>query len=328
MSTIQYNRAIRKIIVAFGNLFDSIPLVRYNSDNSEAERMIVPIVYAAKELYVKRLEEDLDLDKKVQTTLPRLSYEMTGLRYDPDRKQNTNIKNFTQTASGVVAQNNPVPYDFDFSLYLYTRNIEDAHQILEYVLPYFTPDYTLRVNMIPEMGIIKEVPILLENITSDIRYEGDRNSDTRVVIWTLDFKVKGFIFGKTSTVDVIKTSITNVLNNITADDIVVFNMKSPGIGEYQIGEVVYQGFSYQAATATAKVTAWSNGVLHLSNINGNFVSSHPIIGSKTNANYIFNNYVYNPNTQYANIVVTANTSVANANLYTYHTVITENKLTQ
>ena len=90
MSTIQYNRAIRKIIVAFGNLFDSIPLVRYNSDNSEAERMIVPIVYAAKELYVKRLEEDLDLDKKVQTTLPRLSYEMTGLRYDPDRKQNTN----------------------------------------------------------------------------------------------------------------------------------------------------------------------------------------------------------------------------------------------
>jgi hypothetical protein len=181
MSSIQYNRAIRKIIVAFGNLFDSIPLVRYNPDNTEAERVIVPIVYAAKELYVKRLEEDLTLDKKVQTTLPRFSFEMTGLRYDPDRKQNTNIRNFSQTSSGVIAQYNPVPYDFDFSLFLYTRNIEDAHQILEYVLPFFTPDYTLKVNMVPEMGIVKDIPILLEDISSDIRYEGDRNSETRVV---------------------------------------------------------------------------------------------------------------------------------------------------
>jgi len=326
MSTIQYNRVIRKLIVAFGNLFDSIPMVKYEADNSEAERIIVPITYAAKELYVKRLEDDLTLDKKVQTTLPRFSFEMTGLSYNNDRKQNTNIRNFAQQTDGVIAQYNPVPYDFDFSLYLYTRNIEDAHQILEYILPYFTPDYTLKLNLIPEMGIVKEIPIILNDITSDITYEGNRDSETRIVIWTLNFKVKGFIFGKTSTVNVIKTSITNILNNITQDDVVAFNMTTPGIGTYQIGEAVYQGFSYQTATATAKVVSWNNNVLHLTNVNGNFISSQPIYSINSHANYVFDSY--NPagmsNQNIVRITSQVNPANANANsLYTTNTSIIE-----
>ena len=215
MSAIQYNKAIRKIIVAFGNLFDSIPLVRYNSDNSEAERIIVPIVYAAKELYVKRLEEDLDLDKKVQTTLPRFSYEMTGFNYDSTRKLNTNIKNFHQGVSGVSSQFNPVPYNFDFNLYLYTRNIEDATQILEHIIPYFTPDYTVKVNMIPEIGMVKEVPIILDSADHEIIYEGPREQDVRTVIWTLKFTMKAFIFGRVSSGNVITQSITNTYDTVT-----------------------------------------------------------------------------------------------------------------
>ena len=180
--------------------------------------------------------------------------------------------------------------------------------------------------MIPEMGIVKEVPILLENISSDIRYEGDRNSDTRVVIWTLDFKVKGFIFGKTSTTNVIKTSITNVLNNITTDDIVVFNMKSPGIGEYQIGEIVYQGFSYQMSTATAKVIAWHNNILHLTNVNGHFVSEQPIYSVNSHTNYVFDNYNPAGLTNQTIVVMTSSVNPANANassLYTTNTSIVE-----
>ena len=112
MANVFYNRVMRKLVVGFGNLFDNITLVRYNADNTEAERFIVPIAYAAKELYVQRLQGDPNLDKKVQMTLPRLSYEMTGLKYDSARKQNTNIKNFaTVTGGGVVGQFNPVPYD-------------------------------------------------------------------------------------------------------------------------------------------------------------------------------------------------------------------------
>lgn len=326
MSAIQYNRVIRKIIVAFGNLFDSIPLVKYNSDNTEAERVMVPIAYAAKELYVKRLEEDLTLDKKVQTTLPRLSFEMTGLSYNNDRKQNTNIRNFAQTTDGVISQYNPVPYDFDFNLYLYTRNIEDAHQILEHILPYFTPDYTLKLNLIPEMGIVKEIPIILNDISSDITYEGNRDSETRIVIWTLNFKVKGFIFGKSSSAKVIKTSITNILNDITPEDIVAFNMTVPGIGTYQIGETVYQGHSYHTASATAQVVGWNNNILLLKNVSGHFVSQEPIYSINSNANYVFDSY--NPagtnNQMYVRLTSFVNPANANASsLYTTNTSIIE-----
>jgi hypothetical protein len=96
MAVTNQNRIIRKIIVAFGNLFNNITLVRYNENQTEQERFLVPITYAPKELYVQRLEADIDLSKKVQMTLPRMSYEMMGMSYDSSRKQNTNVKNFAQ----------------------------------------------------------------------------------------------------------------------------------------------------------------------------------------------------------------------------------------
>ena len=326
MSTPQYNRVIRKMVVGFGNLFNDITLVRYNPDASEAERFVIPIAYATKERYVMRLEDDLDLDKKVQVALPRLSFEMTGLSYDSSRKQNTNVKNFAQTGSGVIAQYNPVPYNFDFSLYLYVRNIEDATQVLEHIIPYFTPDYTIKLNLIPEMGIVKEIPVILNNTSHEILYEGNRDQETRMIIWTLNFTVKGFIYGKTSTSSIIKTSITNILNDISENDTVVFNMTVPGIGNYQIGEIVYQGFSYATSTATARVVAWNNGALHLTSINGNFVSSSPIYGVNTNASYQFSTYNLAgvvPE-RYVQIITTPNPNTAMANsLYTFTTQIQE-----
>ena len=173
MAAIEYNRIIRKLVIGFGNLFNDITLVRYNPDESEAERFLIPIAYATKERYVMRLEDDFTLDKKVQVALPRFSFEMTGLNYDASRKQNTNVKNFSNSTSGVVSQYNPVPYNFNFKLYLYVRNIEDATQVLEHIIPYFTPDYTMKLNLVPEMGIIKEVPVILNNADHEIIYEGE-----------------------------------------------------------------------------------------------------------------------------------------------------------
>jgi len=291
MTNTQYNRVIRKIIVAFGDLFDNITLVRYAEDLSEYERVIVPIAYASKERYVMRIQADPDLDKKVMMTLPRFSYEMNGISYDASRKQNTNIKAFAQTPQGVISQYNPVPYNFDFSLYLYVRNIEDGTQIIEHILPYFTPDYTIKVNLIPEMGIVKELPIVLNSTQYEVDYEGDRDHDTRSVIWTLNFTVKGFIFGKTSDTGLILNSITNILTNIVSTDVVKFNLDSGGTGTYQEGELVYQGYSPGTATATARVVYFNNvPMLHLNDITGNFVSNLPIIGLKSNATYYFISY--------------------------------------
>jgi hypothetical protein len=326
MANTFYNNIIRKMVVGFGNIFNDITLVRYNPDETEAERVLVPIVYAPKELYVKRLEEDPTLGKKVQLTLPRLSFELTGFNYDASRKLNTNVKQFSQTSNGLVSQYNPVPYNFDFALYLYVRNIADGTQIVEHILSYFTPDYTIKLNLIPEMGIVKEIPVVLNATNQDIDYEGDWTRGTRNIIWTLNFTVKGYIFGKVSQSSVIKTATTNILNQISPTDTVVFNMTTPGYGEYQIGEIVYQGYSPEFATASAKVISWNNNELHLSKINGNFEVDKPIHSSSTNTNYIINSYNLAGNipTKYVDIVVTPNPANANvASNWTANTVITE-----
>ena len=207
-----YSKIIRKITTGFSELFSNITLVRYNPDDTEQERFIVPIAHATKELYVMRLEADPDLDKIVQMTLPRLSFEMNGLTYDATRKQNTNIKNFAETPNGAISQYMQVPYNLDFSLYLYVRNIEDGTQIIEHILPYFTPDYTIKINLIPEMGMIKEIPIILNSTEYEINYEGDRNSDTRMIIWTLNFTAKAFLYRDTSNVGLIKHTTANIHN--------------------------------------------------------------------------------------------------------------------
>ncbi len=327
MSTPTYNRAIRKYVVGFGNLFNNITLVRYNPNQTEQERVLVPIIYATKELYVARLEGDPDLSKKIQVALPRMSFEMSGLEYDSARKLNTNSRTFAQTTQGVVSQYNPVPYNLDFNLYLYVRNIEDGTQIIEHILPFFTPDYTLKLNMVPELGIVKEVPVILNSATHDIVYEGDMNSETRMIIWTLNFTVKGYIFGKISdTGGVIKTSITNILSSISSTDNVVFNMNNGGQGTYKTGEIVYQGYSIGTATAQAKVISFVNNTLRLTDVTGNFVSSQEIVGLSTNAQWIFNsfNVLSTETANLATIIVTPNPLNAEANsAYTYNTTITE-----
>jgi len=294
MST--YNRVIRKLVVGFGNLFDSITLYRFKPDLTESERFIVPIAYASKERYVMRLEEDLNLDKKVQLTLPRMSFEMAGLSYDSSRKQNTNIKNFSGTPpSGILSQYNPVPYNFDFNLYIYVRNIEDGTQIIEHILPFFTPDYTIKLNLIPEMGIIKEVPVILNSTQHEITYEGGRENETRMIVWTLNFTVKGFIFGKVTETSVINRAFVSVYNLVSQEEVIEFYMNlDSGYGTYKVGEKVYQGYTPDDATATGMVVQFTDNVLRLKELTGNFVSDKPIYGINTLANYNFTSYNLNP----------------------------------
>lgn len=286
-----YNKIIRKMVVGFGDLFNDIDLIRYNPDGSEAQRQKVPLAYATKERYVMRLQEDPEIDKKVQITLPRMSFEFNGLSYDSSRKQNTNIKNFAPSSDSdtILSQYNPVPYDFSFSLYIYVRNIEDGTQIIEHILPYFTPDYTIRLNLIPELGIIKEVPVHLKDTQYEVTYEGPSSNETRIIIWTLNFTVKGFVYGPISEPKIIKKSITNIFDDTLSDGAVVqFQLASAGMfGNYQEGEFVYQGYTLDNATATGRVVVWNNNnlTLQIDSLNGNFVTSKPIYGAKTGTTY-------------------------------------------
>ena len=175
------------------------------------------------------------------------------------------------------------------------------------------------------MGIIKEVPVILKDTNYEVQYEGNMSAETRMIIWTLNFTVKGFVYGKTTTAGLIKTSITNIYNDITAEDAVQFTMANSGTGAYQIGELVYQGYSPATATATGKVKFWANNIhkLTLTEVNGNFVSGSPIVGTKTNSNYSFTSYVVGPE-KLVKITTVPNPPTANANSnYTYTTTIQE-----
>jgi len=327
----QYHRTIRKTIVGFGDIFNNISLTRINQDGTTNQTFAVPLIFAPKEKYVTKLLGDPNLDKKIQIALPRMSYDMTGMEYDSTRKQITNLKNTAvnpNNSSTGYSQYVPVPYNFNFSLYIYVRNIEDGTEIVEKILPFFTPEYTIKINFVPELGApgIKELPILLKNVDFDIEYEGDTDS-TRVVIWTLTFTAKGFIFGSTYEASVIKEAITNIYNynDSSADIFTIFNVANTGFGFYKIGETVYQGYSLDTAFATATVNNFSNTTnqLTLSNINGTFLTNTYIYGVSSDSSYILVG-MYEENSKYATIDLTVNPITANANSnYTVTTTITE-----
>lgn len=323
-----YHRTIRKLIVAFGDLFNEIKLARYDADGKEIEHFLVPIVYGGKEKYVSRLEGDPELDKKVQVTLPIMSFEMNNMTYDAGRKLNTNFKN--SAASGgtttTLSVYNPVPFDFDFSLFAYVRNIEDGAQLMEKILPYFTPDYTINVNMIPEMGVVKQIPIILKSVNNEVDYEGDYNTKVRSIIWTLNFTVKGYLYGPVTQPKIITTSITNIINDPSLHSYnIVGTMAAGGTGAYQTGETVYQGYSYLNASSTATVVSWNptSRLLELTDLFGHFVSGEKVSGATTNAKWTPSSFDVTSNAT-AKIVVTPNpTNVIPPNNYTYTVTTSE-----
>lgn len=315
-----YHRIIRKMVVAFGNLFNDLKLVRYDSNGNELEHFLVPIVYGGKEKYVSRLEGDPNLDKKTQVTLPIMSFNMENMKYDASRKLNTNFKNHISSGTNALAVYNPVPFDFDFTLYAYVRNIEDGAQLMEKILPYFTPDYTISVNLIPELGLVKQLPIVLHDVSNEIEYEGDYNTNVRSIIWTLNFTVKGYLYGPVTQPKVIRSSFTNIINDPSIHNYnVVTTMAVGGLGDYQFGEEVYQGYSYDTATATAKVVSWNPTprLLELTDIMGHFTSGENIVGHKTNATWSANSFNQSSNASVKVTVAPNPSNVVLPNNYTY-----------
>ena len=193
-----YHRTIRRCVVAFGNMFNQIQLVKYEKNTfTEVERITVPISYSANENYAQRLLGNPDLPPAIQIKLPRMSFELTDVRYDPDRKLST-LGEECAVVNGVTKTvPTPVPYDLGFELNIYVRNMEDGTQIIEQILPYFNPEYTMAMTYIDEMGLTKNVPLILDNISHSMDYEGN-NETVRMVTWRLTFTMKAYFYGPVS----------------------------------------------------------------------------------------------------------------------------------
>ena len=208
LGTQYYHETIRKVVVAFGTMFNNISLVRRDGDGKVIQSMKVPLAYGPRQKFLVRLAEDPDLTKQVAVTLPRIGFEIGGLTYDPARKLNR-IQKFKKTKSGtdgksLDTQFMPVPYNMDITLYAMAKNSDDALQMVEQILPFFQPDYTLTLNDMADMGIKRDVPIILNSVSYEDNYQGDFES-RRAIIYTLAFTLKFYLYGPVTSSSVIKT---------------------------------------------------------------------------------------------------------------------------
>ena len=190
LGTYAYHEIFRKTIVGFGTLFNNIELRRQN------EVMKVPLAYGPKQKFLARLDQNPDpTNKRVQITLPRISFEIAGMNYDPTRKVSPTQK--IKISKDVDENYNtymPVPYNLDFELAIISKNQDDGLQILEQVLPIFQPHYNLPVKLLSAMKEIKDVPVVLQSIDYEDDYESDFTS-RRAIIYTLRFTAKTYLYG-------------------------------------------------------------------------------------------------------------------------------------
>jgi hypothetical protein len=283
-----YNRTIRKVVVSFGTLFNDLVLVRYNKAGTvEYERTRVPLSYGAKEKYITRLTQDPNLIKSIATSLPRMSFDLIGLEYDVSRKQQSLIKNFgyNNVTGGINSQFAPIPYNFNFTLSLYVRNQEDGTQLLEQILPFFTPDFTVTVDLIPNMDQKYDMPIMLNSVSPEVDYEGDMLS-TRMIIWTLDFTVKGYIFPPVNTSGkIIKQANTNIyIDSQSRLSQKVYVDTANGNGVFTTGETI----RVVKRNVTGQVTYFANnatGTLIVEELSDLLQEDDIVVGDYSNAIY-------------------------------------------
>ena len=202
-----YHESIRKVIVSFGTMFNNINLVRKDNSGNIIQSMKVPLAYGPREKFLVRLNEDADLTKQVAITLPRIGFEIQNLEYDAGRKLNR-VQRFKKVkganAKQLDAQYMPVPYNLSIELYVMAKQSDDALQIVEQILPYFQPDYTLTINDNVSMDSKRDVPIVLNSISYEDNYQGDFTT-RRALIYTLSFTAKFYLYGPVTSSKVIKT---------------------------------------------------------------------------------------------------------------------------
>ena len=217
-----YHKQIRNTVIAFGTIFNNINIKRLDSSGNPLQNIRVPLSYSPKEKFIARLEQNTDLtgdDSSVAITLPRMAFDITGYAYDASRKLNKNQKiNKVTTNSDTTKLNTqymPVPYDVKFELSVFTATSDDGLQIIEQILPYFQPDYTVTMIENSTMDTKRDIPFILENVNYEDSYTGALTSLRRIT-YTLSFTAKIYLYGPISTSAVIK-KVSADLYTDTAD---------------------------------------------------------------------------------------------------------------
>lgn len=211
---------IRKYVAVFGNLFSELAVPRIGPDGKLTELVKVPITYAPKEKVMARLIADPSIDRQTAVTLPNMSYELKSLKYAAERHLESTQKTVkTDPGASYKYVFMPVPYDLQFSLYVYCKHAEDGSRMVEQILPFFTPEFTVTMNLISDMSLTpKDIPVVLQEITLSDTYDGEF-VERRVLVWQIDFTMKAYLWGPIRNFPVIKFINVNFYDSTVYDNI-------------------------------------------------------------------------------------------------------------
>lgn len=209
-----YWGTIRKCIIAFGNLFNNIEIDRLNSSGSINKTIRVPLAYAPRQKFLARIDQLPNPEERnVQVVLPRMSFELIRIEYDSTRKLGATQQNrYVTGGNNLSTQYVPVPYNIYINLYVYSKNSDDALQIVEQILPYFNPDFNLTIKAVPDLNIKHDIPIILENIDFSDTYDGEF-TERRAIVWTLSFVMKTNFYGPATKQGVIRSAKVNYFSD-------------------------------------------------------------------------------------------------------------------
>jgi hypothetical protein len=213
LGTYFHHSIIRKSVIAFGNLFNNIDIRRLNSNSEVVQQVKVPIFYAPKEKYLVRIAEDKE---GVAVQLPLLSYEISGLTFAADRQRNVTQKIVKAETNHIEARYSfdRIAYDIGMSMSIFSRHTMDGTQILEQILPYFAPKFSVPITIIPELDIVEDVHIILNSVSPAEEYESGQDPAQKKFIWNLDFTIQTGFYGPVKQTGVIKKSIATVYSNV------------------------------------------------------------------------------------------------------------------
>ena len=215
-----YHSKTRKAVALFGRLFNNMHILRRNASNNVTDTLMVPLAYAPKQKFLDRItaQANLDTDQKIALKLPRMSFEIVGIQYDPTR-QLAKTTNFTQfgTTSSRNKFNIYTPYIINFSLSVFAKNQDDALQVVEQILPYFNPQYTVTIkpftNTFP--NVKEDIPITITGVDFSDDFEGALEQ-RRTIVYTMTFDMKINFFGPIDDKDIITKVIPKLDINTAA----------------------------------------------------------------------------------------------------------------
>jgi hypothetical protein len=187
------NKSIRKHVALFGTLFNNIRIERTdNSDTTQHQK--VPIAYGQRDKYIARNAQDPNIEREIAAQLPRMSFELMGIEPDAERRLNPVARIVSFDSGTATSKLMPAPFNFYFNLYITARFVEDAAKIVEQILPYFQPSFNLQASLVENDDCVTDVLVSLRNVDMKDNYEGPM-TERRILVWTLTFSVKSWIFG-------------------------------------------------------------------------------------------------------------------------------------